>query len=106
MKKLFIILSLSTLSYLMSCDNSRGQKNLDNSKKIERDMTKDKVIEIMGQPDKDIGYRICYMTNDDSYPEIDIAFDSTGKIYEFYSPVKTPDQRKWPIKTNDLTKDK
>ncbi len=95
-KTLFLIIALfvfilggyTIYDALWSSQAINGGRNIYNSKEIKTGISKENVIKIMGKPDSIINGRFCYLTNNDSYPYIELSFDSIGKVLEIYSPNK------------------
>lgn len=92
---LFTSVGLTYIIYntLQSDDTIKGKEKISNSKKIKLQMNREEVYIIMGKPDTIINNRACYTTNDDSYPYIELSFDSTEKVVEIYSPEKNNSNR-------------
>lgn len=66
-----------------------SNKNIKKSKLIEKGMNYRHVITIMGKPDSIIGEvntSIFYKTNDQSFGDIQIQFDSACKVVEIFRP--------------------
>ncbi len=67
-------------------------KNIENCRKIRQQMSKNEVLEIMGNPDtimntsKNSVY-YCYEENDDSHPFVEIEIDSNSKVIGVYAPI-------------------
>lgn len=71
-----------------SSNAKKGRKNILSSRKIKPRMSQEDVLSIMGKPDTIIRGRLCYATNDDSYPYIEFSFDSLKRVKKIYSPEK------------------
>ena len=70
-----------------------GKNNIENTKKVKKGMTANKVILILGKPDTilfpDNHFQFTqywYKTNDDSYSHVKVVLDSTMKVEETYYP--------------------
>ena len=73
-----------------------GKINIQNIKKVEKGMSADRIISIMGNPDTTIPpdairypyTQYNYETNDESFANVTVVFDSTMKVKETYYPKK------------------
>lgn len=90
---LLIVLYLNYQTYFSS-DARNGKRNIENIKKIEVGMGIKEVDSIMGTPDNilpsdAIRYpytQYNYSTNDESYANVTVVFDSTFKVKETFYP--------------------
>jgi outer membrane protein assembly factor BamE (lipoprotein component of BamABCDE complex) len=71
----------------------KGKANIENVKKVEKGMTVDEVISLMGEPDMtdycdldSVSRGFNYKTNDESFVHVTVCFDSTMTVKETYYP--------------------
>jgi len=91
-----IIVFILYLNYQTHFSNAakKGKANIENIKMVKERMSADEVLLIMGEPDtiippnemhpKELYYD--YLTNDESFINVTITFDSTMKVKKTYYP--------------------
>jgi outer membrane protein assembly factor BamE (lipoprotein component of BamABCDE complex) len=95
----FIALLTAVFLYLnyqthFSAAAKKGNVNKENIKKVEAGMSVDEVLSIMGQPDiidycdglDSISKGYNYNTNDESFVNVTVCFDSTMRVKGTYFP--------------------